>query len=220
MPSTPNDPLALLDSPASPTAPTSPEKRVWKKMDARAYRALDLKDDPVRAWILANMYPLFLDAISNKTFDGSRETFVKSVLLKEFEKTWDFSGKGYNMGDFKTKFWLIIKNHYDTNDNRSRKVKKEAATPPANKPRAVNALSIYRRTHRASIAECANAKLSAAGDPIPRTHRLAVRNLTAREMYEGCDDAVRNEMEEAARLENAHRRWTHGSRYKQVLADK
>ncbi|KAJ6605394.1 hypothetical protein DFH09DRAFT_1067668 [Mycena vulgaris] len=174
-------------------------------MDARAYRALGLKDDPVRTWILANMYPFFLDAISNKTLDGFRETFVKSILLKEFETTWDFAGKGYNMGDFKTKFWLIIKNHSDTNENPSRKVKMEAATPLANKPRAVNALSIYRRTHRAAIIECANAKLSAAqatGDPIPRAHGLAVYNSTACEMYEGCDDAVKKEMEEAARLEN------------------
>jgi hypothetical protein len=64
-------------------------------MDARAYRALG-------TWILANMYPLLLNAISNKTFAGSRETFVKSVLLKEFDKTWDFVRKGYNMGDFNT----------------------------------------------------------------------------------------------------------------------
>jgi hypothetical protein len=101
MSSTLNDSLALPDSPASPTSPASPEKQLWKKMDARAYRALGLKDDLVRTWILANVYPLFLDAISKKTFDGSRETPVKSVLLREFEKTWDFSGKGYNMGDFK-----------------------------------------------------------------------------------------------------------------------
>ncbi|KAJ6528868.1 hypothetical protein B0H19DRAFT_1274501 [Mycena capillaripes] len=206
MPPTLNHSPALPDSPVSPTAPTSPEKQLWKKMDARAYKALGLKDDPVHAWILANMYPLFLDAIGNKTFDGSRETFVEPVLLKEFEKTWDFTGKGYNMGDFKTKFWLMIKNRYDTNDNPSRKVKMEVVTPPANKPRAVNALSIYRRTHSAAITKCANAKLSAAqatGHPIPRTHGVAVYNSTAREMYEGCDDAVKNQMEEAGRLENA-----------------
>ncbi|KAJ7315606.1 hypothetical protein DFH08DRAFT_820526 [Mycena albidolilacea] len=206
MPSALNDSLALPDSPVSPTSPASPEKQLWKKMDARAYRALGLKDDPVRTWILANVYPLFLDAISKKTFDGSRETFVKSVLLREFEKNWDFAGKGYNMGDFKHKFWLIIKNHYDTNDNPSRKVKMEApTTPTANKPRAVNALSIFRRTHGAAITESANAKLSASQateNPIPHTHGLAVYHSTAREMYKSCDDAVKKNMEEAARLEN------------------
>ncbi|KAJ7821611.1 hypothetical protein B0H14DRAFT_2599106 [Mycena olivaceomarginata] len=146
MSSTLNNPLALPDSPVSPTALISPEKQQWKKMDTRAYRALGLKDDPVHTWILANMYPLLLNAISNKTFDGSRETFVKSVLFKEFDKTWDFVGKGYNMGDFKNsqKFWLIIKNHYEINDNPSRKVNMEVTTPPANKPHAINALSIYR----------------------------------------------------------------------------
>ncbi|KAJ7862269.1 hypothetical protein B0H14DRAFT_2575535 [Mycena olivaceomarginata] len=107
----------------------------------------------------------------------------------EFEKTWDFAGKGYNMGDFKNKFWLIIKNHYNTNDNPSRKVKMKATTPTANKPRAVNALSIFRRTHGVAITESANAKLT-------------VYHSTAREMYKSCDDAVKKKMEEAARLEN------------------
>ncbi|KAJ7939549.1 hypothetical protein B0H13DRAFT_2300228 [Mycena leptocephala] len=58
---------------------------------------------------------------------------------------------------------------------------------------------------RTAITESANAKLSTApatGDPMPRTHGLAVYNSTAREMYEGRDGAVKKKMEEAARLEN------------------
>lgn len=78
-------------------------------------------------------------------------------------------------------------------------------TPTANKPRAVNALSIFRRTHGEAITESANAKLSASQateNPIPHTHGLTVYHSTAREMYKSCDDAVKKKMEEAARLEN------------------
>jgi hypothetical protein len=56
-------------------------------------------------------------------------------------------------------------------------------TPTANKPRAVNALSIFRRTHGAAITESANAKLSASQateNPIPH-------NISAHENEEVAD---------------------------------
>ena len=76
-------------------------------MAAKEYRALGLADDPVRAWIITNIYPLFLDSVRNNTFNGAREKYVTTTLLAEFEKTWHFEAQGYNMGYWKTVRLLV-----------------------------------------------------------------------------------------------------------------
>ncbi|KAJ7230078.1 hypothetical protein GGX14DRAFT_384036 [Mycena pura] len=190
-------------SPPCPSAPSMP-LRLWKKMTAKEYRALGLVDDPVRAWIITNIYPLFLDALRNDTFNGAREKYVTTTLLAEFEKTWAFESQGYNMGHWKNKFWLLIKNHYDTTDGSNARPKPDVSRV-VDKPRATNAIYEFRRVHAAEITGEKNAKLAeakAAGSQVSRKDELAVYNTVLHKMFGGCDEAERAEMKEKARLEN------------------
>lgn len=70
-------------------------------MSAREYKALGLSDDPVRRWVLAELYPLYVAAVRADLIGGSRENYVKTTLFDVFEDTWQFARKNYNIGAFK-----------------------------------------------------------------------------------------------------------------------
>ncbi|KAF7371875.1 hypothetical protein MVEN_00044700 [Mycena venus] len=86
---------SLPPHPLHDSGPTT--LRVWTKMSAREYKALGLGDDPVRHWVLAELYPLYVAAVQADSIGGSRENYVKTTLFDVFEDAWQFARKNYNI---------------------------------------------------------------------------------------------------------------------------
>ncbi|KAJ7727797.1 hypothetical protein B0H14DRAFT_2640827 [Mycena olivaceomarginata] len=184
-------------------------------MSAREYKALGLRDDPVRSWVLAELHPLYVAAVRTDSIGGSRENYVKTTLFDVFEDTWQFAHKNYNIGAFKeasiisgfiifgaSKLWLMIKNHYDTTDKLPRPLK-HADSSAERKPRATSAIAMFKKAHEAEIVrerDTEAERQAAAGKPV--THRLALYNATLTKMYNGSDALVKAQMEEHARCAN------------------
>ncbi|KAJ7263348.1 hypothetical protein C8J57DRAFT_1629302 [Mycena rebaudengoi] len=205
--SSPQNTQPPLQSPLPPHDSDHTTLRVWTKMSAREYKALGLEDDPVRRWVLAELYPLYMAAVRAGSISGARENYVKTTLFDVFEETWQFAAKNYNIGPFKeasiisgfiifgaSKLWLMIKNHYDTTDKPPRPMKHTNGSAER-KPRVVSAIAMFKKEHEAEIArerDTEAVRLAAVGEPV--THPLA--------LYNGSDASVKAEMEEHAHRAN------------------
>ena len=85
------------------TTPDSalPVRPVWQKQTAKQLKQNNLDADPIFAFIVDNLYPVYREAEMEQKIGGTRESYVKVHLFPIIDKEFDISGpNGYNTGAF------------------------------------------------------------------------------------------------------------------------
>ncbi|KAF7337354.1 hypothetical protein MSAN_02261300 [Mycena sanguinolenta] len=196
-------PTLPLHSPVSPDDSSPTTLQVWQKMSAQEYKALGLNDDPVRHWVITELYPLYVEAIHANSIPRARAAYVKTTLFDIFEKTWQFKSKNYNIAAFKEASIISGFIILGASSHRPTSLEIHTDSDAERKPRAASAIAMFKREHEAEIVQerdAEAARQAAAGKP--PTHQLALYNATLTKMYQGSDASVKAEMEEQARRAN------------------
>ncbi|KAJ7840092.1 hypothetical protein B0H14DRAFT_2587658 [Mycena olivaceomarginata] len=132
---------------------------IYKKMKVAELKAAGLDKDPVYAYTISTLLPLYLAKANDATYQGALVDYVKSDLFNKIATDLDIAAKGYNLGAFKEA----------KAKGRTRQTPvpgpqpKATATASAKPPAATSALEEFRQRYKEEITEAANAKL--AGEP-------------------------------------------------------
>ncbi|KAF8185776.1 hypothetical protein K438DRAFT_1973622 [Mycena galopus ATCC 62051] len=153
------------------TATTPPGSIIYKKMTVAEAKAAGLDKDPVYAYIMSTLLPLYVAKANDPTYKDPLVDYVKSDLFNKIAADLNIAAKGYNLGAFKVTLYNTLRNAKSTGKGQD-----TTPTPPVpgakvkattsgklKAPAATSALKEFRQRYKDEITEAANVKL--AGEP-------------------------------------------------------
>ncbi|KAF8143179.1 hypothetical protein K438DRAFT_1783988 [Mycena galopus ATCC 62051] len=184
------------------TASTSPERPIWQKKTANQLKQEKLDADPIYAFVIDELYPIYREAELGKTIDGTKETYVKVKLFPIIDQEFSISGpNGYSTGPFIVTVARILKNHHSyqlkKDDNQDK--------PTVKKPRATNAVNVFNKAHGPEVSAATKAAFGAQGIKPSKAAYVNAYNTNAKKMLEESSPEVQERMKAEAKLENERR---------------
>ncbi|KAJ7301237.1 hypothetical protein DFH08DRAFT_978946 [Mycena albidolilacea] len=190
---------------SSDDAPPAAGSIIYKKMTKAQLKANNFVEDPIYAFIIDTLLPMYRDKVSDTSYTAGLSTYAKTDLFDIIAEKMKLTEKGYNLGKFKETLYITLKNNHTQLPK-----KKNATMPPptekpskGTKPTARSAFDEFRDLHKEAI----NAAVQKQLDGVERTSNcdgkyLSAFTSTLNERWANASTQEKEEMQAIAERKN------------------